>query len=110
MARPEGALMKNAKGQEVRWVIAEDLLAWAKETQTPEKYAEIKANYKRFCDEHKPKPPEIQIIQDSQGRVVAMAALTHRVVPVFSAEEFTDPWTGRPRVFTQEEKKKYGIK
>jgi hypothetical protein len=40
--------MKNAKGQEVRWVLEEDMLAYLKETQTPEKYAEFEAFLKRF--------------------------------------------------------------
>jgi len=35
--------MKNEKGQEIRWVQEEDMLAWLKETQTPEKYAEFEA-------------------------------------------------------------------
>jgi len=40
--------MKNAKGQEVQWVLDEDWLAYSKETMSPEKYAEFEAFLKRF--------------------------------------------------------------
>ena len=40
--------MKNAKGQEIRWVLEKDMLAFLKETQTPEKYAEIEARHKEL--------------------------------------------------------------
>ena len=43
--------MKNAKGQEIRWVLEKDMLAWLKETQTPEKYAEIEAWHKELGEQ-----------------------------------------------------------
>ena len=43
-----GTPMKNAKGQEVQWVLDEDWLAYSKETMSPEKYAEFEAFLKRF--------------------------------------------------------------
>jgi len=89
--------VKNKKGQEVRWVIEEDCFAHAKQTMSPEKYAELEARYTDWCEQHRPKPI-----------VVGNATLTSHVV--MSAEQFTDPWTGQPRVFTAEEKKKYGLK
>jgi len=89
--------VKNAKGQEIRWVLEEDFFAHAKETMSPEKYAEIEARYKDWCERHRPKPT-----------VVGESTLTsHVVVP---AEMITDPGTGQPRVFTEEEKKKYVLR
>ena len=84
--------MKNAKGQEVQWVIPEDMLAWAKEKMSPENFAKIEAHLKPYFEEPKPKPPGLH------ARLVQ------------SSEIFTDPWTGGPKVFTEEEKAKYGPK
>jgi hypothetical protein len=100
--------MKNGYGQEVRWVLEKDMLAYLKETQTPEKYAEIEAWHKRFHEEHKPKPVEIPV-RDSEGRIVSSVTVQtsgHSMIP---AEMITDPWTGQPKVFTEEEKAEYDL-
>ena len=95
--------MKNGYGQEIRWVIEEDFFAHAKETMSPEKYAEIEARHKRLREEHK------ELLERYKPKApVGNATLTSHVV--MSAEQFTNPWTGGPRVFTEEEKKKYGLK
>ena len=171
--------MKNGYGQEVRWVLEEDMLAWLKETQTPEKYAEIEARHKEpreqiregsaalqaknapqttvrvrlesgqivvanakkliwpteedFCAKAKEglSPEElarmkeayrqmreqyekgnkpISITTDSEGRVVGWAGpVTHSCHVAMPAEMITDPWTGQPRVFTEEEKAKFDL-
>jgi hypothetical protein len=171
--------MKNEYGQEVRWVLEKDMLAYLKETQTPEKYAEIEARHKElreqirersaalqaknappttgrvrlesgqivvdnakkliwpteedFCAQAKEglSPEElarrkeayrqtreqyekgnkaISITTDSEGRVVGWAGpltvSSHIAMPI---EMITDPWTGQPRVFTEEEKAEYDL-
>ena len=87
--------MKNGYGQEVRWVLAEDWFAWAKE-KFPEKHAEIEAWYKRVLEKRKPEPTV-------SGKVTEEA---HVPIP---AEMITDPWTGQPRVFTEEERVEYDL-
>ena len=101
--------MKKEKGQEIRNVLPEDWLAWAKEKLPPEEYAEIEAQIKRFYQEHKPETPQTIPVTDSEGRVVTSVAEQHSVGFMYPADWFTDPWTGKPRVFTEEEKKKYGL-
>jgi hypothetical protein len=100
--------MKNGYGQEVRWVLEKDMLAYLKETQTPEKYAEIEAWLKRFHEEHKPRPREIPV-KDSEGRIVSSVTVENSCDAVMPAEMITDPWTGQPRVFTEEEKAEYDL-
>jgi hypothetical protein len=70
----------------------------------------MKEGYKQTREQYEKGADNITIITDADGGVVATAELRHRVVPVFHAEQFTDRWTGRPRVFTEEEETKYGIK
>jgi DNA-binding GntR family transcriptional regulator len=36
------------EGQEIRWVLEKDMLAYLKETQTPEKYAEFEDRHKEL--------------------------------------------------------------
>jgi len=74
--------MKN--GQEVRWVLAEDWFAWAKEQLPAEKHAEIEAWYKRALEKRKPEPTV-------PGKV------TEEVHVPIPAEMITDPWSGQPR-------------
>jgi hypothetical protein len=105
---PKGAPMKNAKGQEIRWVLADDFLAYAKEKYSPEKFAEIEAPYKDYCERHKAKSVTVTR-KDSEGRVVGSVTHTPRVHAIYRKDHFTDPWTGDVRVFTEEEKKKYGL-
>jgi hypothetical protein len=100
--------MKNAKGQEVQWVLEEDMLAYAKEKWPPEKYAEFEAWYKQYREEHKPKPREISV-KDSEGRIVSSVTVEHSCHVEMPMEMITDPWTGQPRVFTEEEKAKYRL-
>src|SRR5215470_3080639 len=87
--------MKNGYGQEVRWVLAEDWFAWAKE-KFPEKHAEIEAWYKRVLEKRKPEP-------------TVPGKLTEGCHAVIPAEMITDPWTGQPKVFTEEEKAKFEL-
>ena len=171
--------MKNGYGQEVRWVLEEDMLAWLKETQTPEKYAELEARHKElreqirersaalqaknapemtvrvrlesgqivvdnakkliwpteeeFCANAKEglSPEElarmkegyrkmreqyergnkpISIITDSEGCVVGWAGpVTHSCHVAMPIEMITDPWTGKPKVFTEEERAEYDL-
>ena len=98
--------MKNPKGQEVRWVLEEDMLAWAKEKMSPENFAEFEARRKELRERHKPKPREIPV-RNSEGRIVSSVAVEHSCHVAMPAEMITDPWTGQPRVFKEEEKKKY---
>jgi len=94
--------MKNGYGQEVRWVLKEDWFAHAKETMSPEKYAEIEARYKRLLEEQK------ELVERYKPRaLVGGATFTSRAV--IPAEMITDPRTGQPRVFTQEEKANYEL-
>jgi hypothetical protein len=100
--------MKNAKGQEVQWVLEEDMLAYAKEKWPPEKYAEYEAFLKRFHEEHKPKPREVPV-KDSEGRTVSSVTLEHYCSVDMPIEMITDPWTGKPKVFTEEERVKFEL-
>jgi hypothetical protein len=167
--------MKNGYGQEVRWVLEEDMLAYLKETQTPEKYAEMEARLKElqeqtreqiaalrakigrpavrmrnggdpknviwptvdeYCAQAKEKvspeeleskkafyrkmreqaekgtDPSAEVVitsTDSEGRVTSAIMLTHSCHAQMPMEMITDPWTGQPRVFTEEEKAKYRL-
>src|SRR5262245_46876339 len=85
--------MKNGYGQEIRWVLAEDWFAWAKE-KFPEKHAEIEAWYTRVREKQKPR---------------VIGEVTSGCRAVVPAEMITDPWTGQPRVFTAEERAKYDL-
>jgi len=48
--------MKNGYGQEVRWVLEEDLLAYAKEKWPPEMYAQLEARHKELHERRKARP------------------------------------------------------
>ena len=100
--------MKNGYGQEIRWVIEQDFFAYAKEKLSPEKYAELEARHKRLLEEHKPKRREIPV-KDLEGEIVSSVTLEHSCHVAIPAEMITDPWTGQPRVFTEEEKAKYDL-
>jgi len=100
--------MKNGYGEEVRWVTEGDFLAYAKEKLSSDKYAELEARHKRFSEEHKPKRSEIPV-NDSEGRIVSSATVGHSCLVAMPAEMITDPWTGQPKVFTEEEKAKYEL-
>src|SRR5215472_19132955 len=52
--------MKNGYGQEVQWVIAEDFWAYAKETMSPEKYAEMEARHKELCEQIRERSAALQ--------------------------------------------------
>jgi hypothetical protein len=72
--------MKNAKGQEIRYLTEEDFCAWAKQTLSPEKYAEIAARYKDWCEQAAPKLARTNVHVDG-GRVFGMITLTHHCHP-----------------------------
>lgn len=55
-----GVLMKNGYGQEVRWVLEKDMLVWLKETQTPEKYAELEARHKELREQIRERSAALQ--------------------------------------------------
>jgi hypothetical protein len=99
--------MKNGYGQEVHWVLEKDFYAFAKEKLSPEKYAELEARHKELRERHKPKPREVPV-KDSEGRIgsVTVEYSCHMPIP---AEMITDPWTGQPRVFTEEEKAEHDL-
>jgi hypothetical protein len=91
--------MKNAKGQEVRWVTEEDFFAYAKEKLSPEKYAEMEARHKAMRERHKAQTT----------KVVGGATFTSTCHMVIPAEMITDPWTGQPKVFTEQERAEYNL-
>ena len=86
--------MKNAKGEEIRWVTEEDFLAYAKEKLSPEKYAELEAQQKELRERHKPKPIEVPV-KDSEGRIVSSVTVEHSCRLAMPIEMITDPWTGK---------------
>jgi hypothetical protein len=93
--------MKNKKGQEIRWVLEEDFLAHAKQTMPPEKYAEIEARHKRLREENE------QLRERYKAKVPFGVTVTSRaVIPI---EMITDPRTGQPKVFTEEERAKFEL-
>jgi len=101
-------VVDNAK--KLIWPTEEEFCAKAKEVLSPEKLPQIKETYRQTREHYEKGDKDISIITDSEGRVTGWAGpVTHSVRPVFPAEMITDPWTGRPRVFTEEERKKQGI-
>ena len=171
--------MKNGYGQEVRWVLENDMLAYLKETLTPEKYAEYEARhrelrernreraealqaknappmtvrvrlesgqividndkkliwpteedfcakaeeelspellawkkeaYRRMREQYEKGNKPISITTDSEGRVVSWAGpVEHSSHVSMPAEMISDPWTGQPKVFTEEERAEYDL-
>jgi hypothetical protein len=93
----------------VIWPTVEEYCAKAKEAGvSPEDLEKMKAHHKEMLEAVKNGTAEVEILStDSEGRVTSacMSSMRH----VYPADWFTDPWTGKPRVFTEEEKKKYGL-
>lgn len=56
----------------------------------------------------KPKPIETPV-KDSEGRIVSSITVWHSVHASMPAEMITDPWTGQPKVFTEEEKAEFEL-
>ena len=86
--------MKNAKGQEVRWVIPEDMLAYAKEHMSPEKFAEFEASYKQALEQQRKLSEELRAkntqtsVRVEDGQIVANDNANKLIWP---PEEFWAP-------------------
>jgi hypothetical protein len=110
IGRPALRMRNGGDPTKVIWPTVEEYCAEAKEAGvSPEDLEKMKAHHKEMLEAVKNGTAEIEILStDSEGRVTAAGMTSSRVV--MRSEQFTDPWTGKPRVFTDEEKKKYGLK
>ena len=112
IGRPTVRMRNGGDPKKVIWPTEDEYCARAKETLSPEELEQMKARYREMREqaEKGTKDAEVEIIStDSEGRVTSAIMLTHELRQVYPADWFTDPWTGKPRVFTEEEKAKYGI-
>jgi hypothetical protein len=83
--------MKNAKGQEVRWVLEEDMLAWLKETQTPEKYAEIEARHKELREQREQIRERFEALRPKNTQTTVRVRLESGQIVVDNAKKLIWP-------------------
>jgi hypothetical protein len=109
IGRPAVSMKNGGDPTKVIWPTVDEYVAHAKEAGvSPEDLEKLKATHKEMLEAVEKGTAEVEILStDSEGRVTA--AFMHSARPVYPADWFTDPWTGKPRVFTEEEKKKYGL-
>jgi hypothetical protein len=67
-------------------------------------------SYRQVREQYEKGNKPISVTMDSEGRVVGFAGpVMHSCHVEMPAEMITDPWTGQPKVFTEEEKAEFDL-